>query len=151
VFLAVFLVATIFVSPVFAQQGNAQDAISSAKNTIKNCYDAVAQAESAGANVDSLMVTLNDAASSLSKAELAYSANDYGSAYTYATQCQSKLADLTSQAATLKTDAQAAASQNFLINILLVAVSIGVLCSGIAAWVILGRRERRSVHEPSTV
>jgi len=151
VFLAVFLVAAIFVSPVFAQQGNAQNAISSAKNTIKNCYEAVKQAESAGANVDSLMVTLNDAAGSLSKAESAYSVNDYGSAYTYATQCQSKLTDFTSQATVLTTNAKATASQNSVTTILLVVASVGILCAGITAWVVLGRRERRSIHGSSTV
>ena len=151
VFFAVFLVATIFVSPVFADQGGAQNAISSAKNTIKNCYDAVKQAESAGANVDSLMVTLNVAAGSLSKAELAYASNDYDSAYTYATQSQSKLGDFTSQATALTANAHANATQNLVFTILSVAGSIGILCAGVAAWVVLGRRERRNFHGSSTV
>ena len=151
VFLTVFLVATIFVSPVFAEQSGAQNAISSAKNTIKNCYEAVKQAESAGANVDSLMVALNDAAGLLSKAELAYASNDYNSAYTYATQSQSKLGDLTSQATALTTNAQANATQNLVFTILLVVASIGILCAGIAAWVVLGRKERRSTYGSPTV
>jgi len=151
VFLTVFLVVAIFVSPVFANQGGAQNAISSAKNTIKNCYDAVTQAESAGTNVDSLMITLNDAAGSLSKAELAYASNDYNSAYTYATQSQSKLGDFTSQATVLKENAQANATQNFVYTILSLAASIGILCAGVAAWVVLGRRERRSFHGSPTV
>ena len=151
VFFAVFLVAAIFVSPVFADQSGAQNAISSAKNTIKNCYETVKQAESAGANVDSLMVTLNDAAGSLSKAELAYASNDYDSAYTYATQSQSKLGDLTGQATALTANAQANATQNFVFTILLVVASTGILCAGIAAWVVLGRRERRSTYGSPTV
>lgn len=151
VFFVVFLVAAIFVSPVFADQGDAQNAISSAKNTIKNCYEAVKQAESAGANVDSLMVTLNDAAGLLSKAELAYSSNDYDSAYTYATQCQSKLGDFTSQATTLADNAHANTTQNFDYVILSAVGSIGILCAGVAAWVVLGRRERRSIDGSSTV
>ncbi len=151
VFLAVFLVAAMFVSPVFAQQGSAQNAISQAKNTIQTCYDAVKQAESAGANVDSLMVTLNDAAGSLSKAELAYASNDYNSAYTYATQSQSKLNDFTGQATALKENAQANATQNLVYTILSAVGSIGILCAGIVAWVVLGRRQRRSINGSPTV
>ena len=151
VFLTVFLVAAIFVSPAFADQGGAQNAISSAKDTIKNCYDAVKQAESAGANVDSLMATLNDAAGSLSKAELAYASNDYDSAYTYATQSQSKLNDFTGQATALKENARANATQNFEYTIFSLAVSIGILCAGVTAWVVLGRRERRSIYGSPTV
>jgi hypothetical protein len=62
VFLIIFLATAMFSSPVLAQQGSAQTAISSAKDTIKNCYDSAKEAEAAGANVDALMVTLNDAA-----------------------------------------------------------------------------------------
>jgi hypothetical protein len=151
VFFAVFLVAAIFVSPVFADRGGSQKAISSAKDSLKNCYDAVKQAESAGANVDSLMVTLNDVAGSLSKAELAFAGNDYDSAYTYSMRCQSKLNDFTSQATALKENAQATATQNFVFTILSLAASIGILCAGITAWIVLGRRERRSFHGSPTV
>lgn len=150
-FLIVFLVAAIFVSPVFASQGSAQTAISSAKNTIKNCYDLVKQAESAGANVDSLMTTLNDAAGLLSKAELVYASNDYDLAYTYATQTQSKLSGFTGQATALTANGQAYATQNFVYTILSLAASIGILCVGVAVWAVLGRRERRSFDGSPTV
>ncbi|MCL5948891.1 MAG: hypothetical protein M1490_00235 [Candidatus Bathyarchaeota archaeon] len=143
---AVFLVAALFISPVFADQGDAQNAISLAKTTIKNCYDAVKQAESAGANVDSLMVTLNGAAGLLSKAELAYASKDYNSAYTYATQSKSKLGDFTSQATAQTANAQANATQNLMFTILSVVGSIGILCAGVVAWVVLGRRERGSIN-----
>ena len=140
-----------FVSPVFASQGDAQNAISSAKNTVKNCYEAVKQAESAGANVDSLMATLNNAAGLLSKAELAYAGNDYASAYTYATQSQSQLGDFTSQASALTANAQANDTQNFVYVILSVVGSVGILCTGIAAWVISGRKKRGNFNGSPTV
>ena len=142
-FVAIFLIAAAFTSPAFAQQSGVQNAISSAQTAIKNSYDVAKQAESAGANIDSLMVTLNDAAELLSKAELAYASNNYNSAYIYATQCQSSLDNFAGQANALTTNAQANDSQNFVFTILPLAASIGLLCVGIAVWIVLGSRERR--------
>ena len=147
---AVFIVA-IIVSPVLADQGGAQNAITSAKQSISTCYAQAKQAESAGANVSSLMVTLNDAAGSLSKAELAYASNDYDSAYTYATQCQNKLGDFTSQVDALTANAQSTVNQNSLTTILLLVTSVGVLCAGVGAWFVLGRQERRSLNGSTKV
>lgn len=145
--LAAFLCSCLFVSSVTAQGSG----ISQAKETIKNCYEAVLQAEAAGANVDALMVTLNDAASSLSQAELYYASGDYDAASNAASQCQSQLSGFISQANAEQANAQAASSQNLLLTIVFSVVSLAVFVSGVTAWVVLNRRERRSPHGSGTL
>jgi hypothetical protein len=146
-----FLFTAIFTSPVMAEQGSAQTAISSAKNTIKSCYDAVKESEAAGANIDFLMVTLNDAAGLLSKAELAYASNDYNSAFDYASKSKNKLNNFIPQANALKEDAIKNNNQNFITIVLSLVVSAAILCVGIAAWVVLNRKERRNLNGSPTV
>jgi len=143
--LTLFLCSTLCIFSVSAQ-GTANSAINSAQNALKNCYDAVAQAEAAGANVAKLMAQLNDAATSLSTAQLANAAGDYGAANSAASQCQSKLGGVIDQANALTSNAKASSTQNMLFIILLSLFSLGLLGVGIGAWVILGRRERRNLH-----
>jgi prophage DNA circulation protein len=143
--LALLLCSTLFIPSVYAQ-GSAQAAINSAKDALKNCYTAVSEAEAAGANVDALMTTLNNAASSLSTAELAYASGDYDKAYNSAIQCQSKLNDFIPQANTLTANAQAASSQNFAFITFLSLLSLAVLGVGLGAWIVLSRREKRNIH-----
>ncbi len=143
--LALLLCSALFTSSVYAQ-GSAQGAIDSAKDTLKNCYSAVSEAEAAGANVDALMATLNDAASSLSTALLANAGGDYDTAYNAASQCQSKLNDFIPQANALAASAQGASTQNFVFIVFLALLSLAVLGAGLGAWVVLSRRERRNIH-----
>ena len=146
-----FITTALFASPVFADQNSAQTAIISAQNSLKSCYDATKQAQAAGANVDTLMATLNDAAGLLSEAELAYASNDYNSAYTYATQSQSKLNGFISQATALQQNALNNDNQNFIITILSIMGSVAILCVGIAAWVNLNRKGRKDVNGYPTI
>jgi hypothetical protein len=151
VFLTVVLVGVLFFSPVVASEGSAETAISSAQASLKTCYEAVSRAESAGANVDSMMVTLNDAAGLVSKAELAYASNNYDSAYQYAKQSQSALGDFESQANALASDAQAHEKQSQAVTILSAIAALGILCAGVVAWAVLGRQQRRINFGLSTV
>jgi hypothetical protein len=139
-----FITTALFASPAFADQNSAQTAIMSAQNNLKTCYDAAKQAQATGANVDSLMVTLNDAAGLLSDAELAYASNNYNSAYNYATQSQSKLNGFTSQASALQQNAINNDNQNFITLVSSVIGSVAILCVGIVAWVILNRKQRKT-------
>lgn len=131
-------------SPIFADQNSAQSAISSAQSSLKSSYDAVEQAQAAGANVTSLMATLNNAANSLSEAQLAYASNNYDSAYTYAIQSQNTLNGFSSQASALQQNAGNADNQNLMITVLSIVGSTAILCSGVAAWAILNRKGRKT-------
>jgi len=139
-----FITTALFASPVFADQNSAQTAIMSAQNNLKSCYDAAKEAQAAGANVDSLMTTLNDAAGSLSEAELAYASNDYNSAYSYAIQSQSKLNGFIFQATALQQNADNNDNQNFRVTISSIIGSVAILCVGIAVWVNLNRKGRKT-------
>ncbi|MGA2385831.1 MAG: hypothetical protein ABSG33_04785 [Candidatus Bathyarchaeia archaeon] len=139
-----FVATALFSSQVFADPNDAKSAIISAQNTLKSCYDATKQAQAAGANVDQLTATLNKASGLLSEAQLAYAANDYSSAYTYAVQSQNELSGLISQATALQQNANNNDTQNLVIVILSIIGSVAVLSVGIAAWFILSRKGRKS-------
>ncbi len=141
--LAIVAFAQLVTEPTFAQPSGAQNAISSAQETIKNCYLAVKQAQDAGANVDSLMVTLNEATSLLTKAQLAFGSNDNSAAYTYASQSQSKLGDFISQANAAKEGALAVGTQNSILSIVSLVVAIAIACGGAAFVLVLNRSERK--------
>ncbi len=145
----VLVLCALRVTPVLADQGSAQSAISSAQDTIKNCYEAVREAETAGANVDLLTSKLNDAANLLSNAQLAYAGKDYDAANNYATQCQSQLGDFISQVNSVKANTNG--SGRVLFVVLSLGTSVGLVCAGIAAWVVLGRQQRRIMHTTTPV
>ena len=127
-----------------ADQNSAQSAIASAQTAMGNCYQAIKQAENSGANVTSLVVSLNGAADLLSEAQLAYASGDYDSAYTYATQSQSAMNSIPTQASTLQETAKNDASQNFMIATLSAVTAVSILCIGVGAWVALNRKGRKS-------
>lgn len=138
------LTTSLFGSSVFAEQNGSPDAITSAQNTLKTCYEAAEQAQAAGANVTSLMDTLNDAAGLLTESELAYASNDYNSANNYPSQSQSALNGFTSQASALQQNAENSHNQSILTVILSVIGSIAILGVGIGAWVTLNRKQRQT-------
>jgi hypothetical protein len=142
--LSVLLLAVVFVavfsapSVVRAQQN---DAISSAQNTLAQCYDAARAAESAGANISQLTSRLNSAGLLLSRAELANSVGDFGSANSLAAQSQSELASFVSDAVSLQSSAERSRSFEFLLNVVgSVAGTIAVLVGSFVIWVLLKRR-----------
>jgi hypothetical protein len=136
------LSSLLFATPAFAQQDSALTAINSAQNNLINCYNAVRDAEAAGANVTSLTITLNSAANLLSQAQLAYASNDYGNAYNDATQSQTILNGFTSQVSNVKQTAENTQTLNSFTIILSIIISITILGAGISAYVLLSRRER---------
>ncbi|MCW3996531.1 MAG: hypothetical protein NWE98_10360 [Candidatus Bathyarchaeota archaeon] len=143
---ALLIIALSLVPTVAAERSSAQTAIADAKNTLKNCYEAAKQAENAGASVEPLMVTLNDASALLSKADLAFASEDYSLAYNYAKQSQNKLSGFLAQANALKDSAAENRNQNYIFTLFSAFTSLGILFSGVVAWVILNEKERRSHH-----
>ena len=73
---------------VFADvtQADAESAIVAAQGKLVVCYQAVVNASNAGANVTGLLLVLDEAGENLSRANLAYSMGDFGSAQSYAIQ-----------------------------------------------------------------
>jgi hypothetical protein len=125
-------------SVVWAQQN---EAVSAAQNKLVQCYDATRAAEAAGANVSQLTSQLNSAGLLLSRAELANSTGDFGSANSLAAQCQSELANFVSDANTLQVSAERSRTLGFLVNVVgSVAGTIAVLVGSFVVWVLLKRR-----------
>jgi 1,4-dihydroxy-2-naphthoate octaprenyltransferase len=127
----------------------AGSAVSQAQKALVSSTQAVAQAQSEGANVDVLMVTLTQAAELLSRAQLANSAGDYSTANDYASQCQSKLNGVVGEASSLQQAAASQKNQSSIFTILTLLVSAALLVSGVVSWFVLNKRERRSITDGS--
>jgi hypothetical protein len=142
------LLVVIIPSPVWASQADAATAISSAKNTILNSYNAVKKAEAAGANITVLVATLNEAGSLLSQAELAYAINDFDTALNFAVQSQNSLDNLIAEANTLQETVTQQQNQDFVINVLFSIIgTFAVIVAGFAAWFFLKKKyETTEVH-----
>ena len=136
------LFVTVVVSPVWADQGDAATAISSAENMILNGYNAAKEAETYGANITILVGTLNEAGSLLSQAELAYTTGDFDAALNFARQSQSVLNNFISETNTLKETAKQQRIQDFLINVIGPIIgSLLVMRGGLAVWHFLKKKQ----------
>jgi hypothetical protein len=133
-----------FLPPVvWADQGGAANAISSARSQLVSNYDAVRRAEAAGANVTSLTGTLNEAGLLLSQAEFAFSNGDFGAAQDYALQSQGKLANVVSEANVLLNAAEAQRNQDFLVNVVgSTGGTVAVLVGSWGLWSFLKKKNK---------
>jgi hypothetical protein len=145
----VFLVfcAFSFVHPVLCStEAEAREAIEAAESEVLSGYNAVFEAEKAGANVSELLSVLNEAGWLLSKAKLAYNVTDFDSAVAYANECSSRLDGFLEQAENLKLDAEHAGYWDFMVNF--VGSAVGAVCvvvGGFAIWTFLKKREQGGV------
>lgn len=142
----IFLVAfaVLFVSPALCySRDEAKSAIETAESEVLSCYKAAFEAEKAGANIDVLLNTINEAVWFLSKAKLAYNYGDYDSAFNNATECLSKLENFEGQADNLRLEAEQAGYLDFMVNFVGSAVgSIAIIVSGYVVWLFLKKREK---------
>lgn len=133
-----------FIGQVFCfTQADAESAIQSAESELLEGYNAIYEAEKAGANVSGLLKVLNEAGWILSRAKLAYNSGDFDSAYGYALNCSQRLDGIVSQANSLKLEAEQASRMDFLINYVgSAASSVAIVVGGYAFWVIMKKREK---------
>ena len=128
-------------SVVWAGQIGAANAVSSATSQLLSCYEAVWDAEAAGANISSLTGTLNEAGLLLSHAEFAFSNGDFAGAQDYALQSQGKLASVVSEANALLNAAGAQRNQDFLVNVVgSTGGTVAVLVGSWGLWSFLKKR-----------
>lgn len=143
------LIVAFYISPVFCySQEDAESAIRSAEDDVLKCYKAIFDAEKAGADVTGLLEVLNEAGWFLSEAKLAYTNEDFDSAYEYAVNCSQKLEGIASQANSLRLEAERAGYMDFLVNYVVSAVgSLAVVVVGYAVWVFFkGGKKPWRVH-----
>jgi hypothetical protein len=148
-FLAVsVLIFLIVVNPFCAfalTEADAESAIVAAENRIADCYRTALDAEKAGANVTSLLSTLNEAGELLSKANLVYSMGDFDSAHDFAVQSQEKLNGFDVKTGALKESAMHARYWDFMVNVLgSIVGTVVVVCGGFVVWVLLKRRYEKT-------
>jgi len=135
------LFLAVFVSPVWADQGTAATAISSAKKSILDCYGAAEEAEAADANITVLTSILNEAGLLLTQAELAYAKTDFDEALNLAVQSQSSLSNFISEANSLKETAKQQKNQDFLLNVVgSIAGTFFVIVAGFVVWLYLKKK-----------
>jgi len=148
VFLAVLMLAFFTMSAPFcvfaSTEADARSAIVAAENEVVDCYRAVLDAEKTGANVTDLTSTLNEAGGLLSKANLAYSMDNFTSARNFALQSQAKLNGFVAEADALKETAMQERYWDFMVNVVGSAVgAVAVVVGGFAVWNFLKRKYDR--------
>jgi hypothetical protein len=137
------LSASLSISLASCSSQEAESTIQSAEDAVLDCYEAVFEAEKAGANVSSLLQVLNEAGWLLSRARVAYNNGDFNLAYDYATNCTKMLDGLADKADSLKLEAEDARRMDFLVNYVGSSVgTVAIVVGGYAFWVFLKRREK---------
>ena len=120
---------------------DAKSAISAAQETIISGYQAVAEAEKAGANVTNLLITLNDAGMLLSKANLEYNKGDFDAAFSLANESRDKLDGLVEDANVLRDAAFQAGFWDFMVNVVgSIVGAISIVVGGFAIWFYLKKK-----------
>lgn len=120
---------------------DAQSALADASQKIAICYEAVANANDAGANVSDLLGALNNAGDLLSMAQLDFAHGDFNSSYALALQSQQALQGVNAQAVNLQNSAGHAAQTDFMVNIAGSLVAAFVVLAG--SFVLWTRLEKR--------
>ena len=134
VLLLLFTVCFCSCVKVKAEENVSSASILVAKNRLVTCYEGAKSAESSGANISSLIDTLNNAGLFVSNAEAAYSNRDFSNAERLALTGQNLLNNFETKVYLLRTKGQQAANTDFLINV--VGPVIGIVIVVIASVLI---------------
>jgi len=122
----------------------ALSAIDNAEFAVGTAYEAVLQAEKAGANVSGLLNELNDGAEALSKAQMSYKAGDFDDAVYFANMCCSRVEGIEVKASELREAAAFQKKQNLYLSSLSSIAALGCICiGGFFGWSFFKRRYYR--------
>jgi hypothetical protein len=122
-------------------EDEAKSAITSAEQNVIACYQAVAEAEKAGANTTELLVVLNEAGALLSKAHLSFKNEDFDSANNFASLSQEKLIGFIDRADALRATAAQQGYWDFMVFVVgSLAGTVAVVFGGFVAWTVLKKR-----------
>jgi hypothetical protein len=124
-----------------ATADEARAAVDGAQAQIITCYGAVAEAESAGANVTELAGVLNEAGVLLSQARVAFESGEYDLAVEFSSNCTGMLAGFTDRAVTLRDNAALERYVDFMVNVVgSVSGTVAVIFAGWVLWIYLNRK-----------
>jgi hypothetical protein len=136
------LFAILCVPSCFATDAaEANNAISQAESDLDSAYVAVAQAESAGADVSALLNKLESASDFLSKANFEFMNASYATASALATECSASVAGVADDAAVLKMDSEREQSGRLFLSVVVSSLGLVLLLGfGLLGWKLLKRR-----------
>jgi hypothetical protein len=121
--------------------------ISEAENALNSAYEAVLQAEKAGANITDLLSNLTEAGELLSKAKLVLSTNE-SAAVDSAVESQAKLNGFLAKADALRVAAAQQRYWDFMVNVVgSIVGSVAVICGGFIVWTVLKRKYEKTGSE----
>jgi hypothetical protein len=124
-----------------ADAAEAEAQIQQARAAVLASYQAIRQAEGAGANVSALLATLNMAGAYLGNAELAYADGLYTESFSLADWTIRELEGLPEEAARLEIAAAEASATDFLVNVVgSAAATVIVIAGSFVLWRWLTRR-----------
>ena len=127
-----------------ADRASSSEAISQVQNKILVCYSAAKDAETAGANITSLMATLNQAALLLDRAQLAQSDGNFNLASEFSLQSLAKLDTFLFDAYALKNAGEQQRTLDFWINLVSsIAGAIAVIVVGVVVWIWMQRKNMK--------
>lgn len=122
-------------------KSDAKSAIVAAEERIVVCYQAVAEADKAGANVTALLAVMNEAGWFLSKAKLAYKMGDFDLAGNFAVQSQERLSGFVEGADSLRGTAIQQRYWDFMVNVVgSIIGTVAVVGGSFFVWFLLKRR-----------
>jgi len=120
--------------------------LTEAEEAFTSAYEAVFEAEQAGANVNGLFGQLNIAGEYLSEAYVWYRSGDSENASRFAGLCYDAVKDLKSEAVELRGEAKRLGDAEFVVTMFGSIVGmIVVVVSGYVVWRVFKRRYRRQV------
>lgn len=144
--LLLFLLSVPIIS-VNAQSENATSlALAEAEENLVSTYEAVLEAEQAGANVSSLIEKSNLASEYLAEAHTWYRLGAFDKANEWAGLCSDAIEDVKNEAFELTEEAKKINETEFVANMILsVAGVVVVLVSCSVAWLVFKRRYQRQL------
>jgi hypothetical protein len=120
--------------------------LADAEEALDSAYDAVLEAEEAGANVTGLLVRLNVGGEYLSKAFIWFRLGILENASSYAGFCREVVGSVGGEAVGLRDEAERLAREDVLVRVFGSAIGVVVvLVSGFFVWGIFKRRYRKSL------
>lgn len=137
----------VLVLPAFGVESDqAWIAIDRADSVISSAYQAVLEAEGAGANVSDFLGDLNFGVEALAKANMLYRIGDFGEVVVFADLCYDSVVNVTSEANELRVLGVTERRQQFLFTSLVSTFGVGcVVFSGVFGWRLFKRRYYRQV------
>ena len=144
------LVSSVFVAGTQALDVEevASSAIESAELAVDVAYEAVLEAEGAGANVSGLLDELNDGAEALSKAYISNRVGDFDDAVYFADLCYGLVAGIEAEANELRDVAVVERDQRLLLTSFgSVFAVVCIFCGGFFGWRFFKSRYHRRVLE----